>query len=137
MNVAVAIDPAEAAVTGVDATMLRAEIDAILAEGKSDQAALLRNLRTWLDRRQTALRQRFEADHDAEKVVYDRCRLIDALVCARAAYGHPLDRFGHVLAYGLYHIFDLAGRGRCALAQLFYLVGDYAKPPPLRARLRR
>ena len=44
MNVAVAIDPAEAAVTGVDATMLRAEIDAILAEGKSDQAALLRLL---------------------------------------------------------------------------------------------
>ncbi|HEX5079455.1 MAG TPA: [protein-PII] uridylyltransferase, partial [Geminicoccaceae bacterium] len=97
MSLAVAIDPAPPAppVTGVDGAPLRAELDAILADGKAERALLLRSLRAWLDRRQTALRRRFETDHDAEAVVYDRCRLIDALVCA-------------LLDHGMTHVFPLA-----------------------------
>ena len=84
MTFAIAIDPAEDApqVAGVDGAELRAELDAILASDSLDQAAVLKQLKTWLHRHQAALSERFEADHDSEAVVYERCRLIDALLCA-------------------------------------------------------
>src|SRR5919106_4007476 len=97
MSFAISIDrPEEAlAATGVEGAKLRAELDAILARGKRDQGALLKSLRGWLDRHQAALRERFEANHDAEAVVYERCRLIDALVCA-------------LLDHAMRHVFPLA-----------------------------
>ena len=97
MSFAMAIDPAEAAplVAGIDGAKLCAELDAVLARGKRDQGALLKKLRDWLDRHQAALRARFEANHDAEAVVYERCRLIDALVCA-------------LLDHAMGHVFPLA-----------------------------
>jgi [protein-PII] uridylyltransferase len=97
MSFAIAIDPAEDAplVAGVDGVQLRAELGAMLADGKRDHGALLKDLRAWFDRHQTALRLRFETDHDAEAVVYERCRLIDALVCA-------------LLGHALTHVFPLA-----------------------------
>ena len=72
MSFAIAIDPAEDAplVAGVDGVQLRAELEAILADGKREHGALLKDLRAWLDRHQNALRARFEADHDAEAAVY-------------------------------------------------------------------
>jgi [protein-PII] uridylyltransferase len=84
MTFAVSIDRPEQApaATGAAGRGLRSELDAILAEAARDPAILLSSLRAWLDGRQAALRARFEADHDAEAVVYERCRLIDALVCA-------------------------------------------------------
>ena len=45
-----------------------------------DSAALLDVVRTWLRGHQQALEQRFLASNDGEAVVYDRCRLIDALI---------------------------------------------------------
>jgi [protein-PII] uridylyltransferase len=84
MSFAVSIDrPAQAlAATGASGSGLRSELDAIRAEAERDQATLLGNLRAWLDGHQAALRARFETDHDAEAVVYERCGLIDALICA-------------------------------------------------------
>jgi len=57
-------------------------------------------------------------------------------VGALTAHGHALDCFCNVLAHGLDHLFDLAGRSRRALAQLFDLIGDYAEASPLSAGLR-
>ncbi len=90
MSFAISIDPTADAplVAGVDGVQLDAELAAILADGKGDPAALLKRLRAWLDHHQAALRERFEADHDAEAVVYERCRLIDALVCAILTYAN-------------------------------------------------
>lgn len=45
-----------------------------------DGAALLNAIRVWLERHQRALEQRFVASNDGEAAVYDRCRLIDALI---------------------------------------------------------
>ncbi len=45
-----------------------------------DSAALLETLKTWLQGHQQALKLRFLATNDGEAVVYDRCRLIDALI---------------------------------------------------------
>src|SRR5919106_163241 len=97
MSFAISIDrPEEAlAATGVSGSGLRSELDAIRVEAGRDQATLLGNLRAWLDGHQAALRARFEADHDAEAVVYERCRLIDALVCA-------------LLDHAMRHVFPLA-----------------------------
>jgi [protein-PII] uridylyltransferase len=75
-------------VAGVDGARLNAELAAILTDGKRDPGPLLKSLRGWLDRHQAALRERFEADHDAEAVVYERCRLIDALVCGLLTYAN-------------------------------------------------
>jgi [protein-PII] uridylyltransferase len=59
----------------------RAEIDALLAaKDVADPAVLLRRLRQWLEVHQGALQQRFDADNDAEAVVYGRSQLVDALV---------------------------------------------------------
>ncbi len=68
---------------------LAQEIDGLLSavEG-ADQAVLLPRLKEWLDRHQAALRQRFEADNDAEAVVYGRCRLIDALLRGLLDFAH-------------------------------------------------
>ena len=45
-----------------------------------DGAALLKALRIWLEEHQQALEQRFLLSNNGEAVVYDRCRLIDALI---------------------------------------------------------
>ncbi|MGI9510574.1 MAG: nucleotidyltransferase domain-containing protein, partial [Geminicoccaceae bacterium] len=52
----------------------------LLAIDPRDQGALLETVRTWLQGHQQALEQRFLATNDGEAVVYDRCRLIDALI---------------------------------------------------------
>ncbi|HEX3208417.1 MAG TPA: [protein-PII] uridylyltransferase, partial [Geminicoccaceae bacterium] len=68
---------------------LAREIEALLAavEGH-DQAMLLPQLKEWLARHQTHLRRRFEADNDAEAVVYGRSRLIDALLRGLLGFAH-------------------------------------------------
>lgn len=45
-----------------------------------DSGALLDTLKDWLHGHQQALKQRFLTSNDGEAVVYDRCRLIDALI---------------------------------------------------------
>ena len=45
-----------------------------------DNAVLLGTVRQWLRGHQEALEQRFLTSNDGEAVVYDRCRLIDALI---------------------------------------------------------
>ena len=45
-----------------------------------ESAALLETLRSWLQCHQQALEQRFLASRNGESVIYDRCRLIDALI---------------------------------------------------------
>ena len=54
MSFAIAIDPAEDAplVAGVDGARLRAELEALLADGKREHGALLKHLRAWLARHQ-------------------------------------------------------------------------------------
>jgi [protein-PII] uridylyltransferase len=65
------------------------EIDAVLAAvGGVDPAALLPRFKDWLAGHQARLRRQFEADNDAEAVVYGRCRLIDALLGGLLDFAH-------------------------------------------------
>ncbi|MEZ5935509.1 MAG: [protein-PII] uridylyltransferase [Alphaproteobacteria bacterium] len=58
---------------------LRARLEGV---DPQDSGALLETLKAWLQEHQQALKQRFLATNDGEAVVYDRCRLIDALITA-------------------------------------------------------
>ncbi len=84
MTFAVQIDqPVEPAplASAAGSVELAGEIDALLAAvAGADPAVLLPELKDWLSGHQARLRERFEADNDAEAVVYGRCRVIDALL---------------------------------------------------------
>ena len=56
---------------------LEASLDMI---DPKDGGALLKAARIWLEGHQQALQRRFLLSNDGEAVVYDRCRLIDALI---------------------------------------------------------
>ena len=62
---------------------LEATLDAIDLQ---DTATLLDMLKTWLQDHQDDLERRFLASNDGEAVMYDRCRLIDALIVGLLDY---------------------------------------------------
>lgn len=65
----------------VDSATFRPSLEAVLAGiDVADDSMLLATLKDWLGGHQTALQRQFEATNDAEATVYDRCRLIDALI---------------------------------------------------------
>ena len=121
MTLAVQIDlpgepePAVAAPAPAD---LAREIDALLSavEG-ADQAVLLPRLKQWLDRHQTRLRQQFEADNDAEAVVFGRGRLIDALLRGLLGFAHArVFRMANPTAGERLAVVAVGGYGRGELA---------------------
>lgn len=65
----------------VEPTTFRPSLDDTLngIDG-ADNAALLAALKGWIGSHQAALERQFHATNDAETTVYDRCRLIDALI---------------------------------------------------------
>lgn len=65
----------------VDKATFRPSLEAALAGiDATDSGLLLAALKEWLNGHQDALKRQFQATNDAEAMVYDRCRLIDALV---------------------------------------------------------
>ncbi|MGI9436404.1 MAG: nucleotidyltransferase domain-containing protein, partial [Geminicoccaceae bacterium] len=65
----------------VDVDDFRPTLEAALAAiDPTDKPVLLTALKGWLDHHQSAIEQRFQATNDAVATVYDRCRLIDALI---------------------------------------------------------
>ncbi len=65
----------------VEPAAFRPSLERALADiDVADSGALLVVLKDWLRRHQGALERRFVATNDAETTVYDRCRLIDALI---------------------------------------------------------
>ncbi|MDH3660923.1 MAG: [protein-PII] uridylyltransferase [Alphaproteobacteria bacterium] len=82
-----------------------------------DSGALLEASRTWLNGHQQALEQRFLASGNGEAVIYDRCRLIDALItgllglATKRLYRLPNPTEGERLA-----LLAVGGYGRAELA---------------------
>ena len=59
----------------------REELQALLTtEGGIEPGSLVGRIRPWLAARQSEIQARFEADNDAEVVVYGASQLIDAVV---------------------------------------------------------
>jgi len=66
---------------GLDAQILRGELDALCAAASADdQARLLGELKGWLRRQEDALRRAFEAESRPEIVIYGRALLLDVLI---------------------------------------------------------
>ena len=82
MNSTVTIaDLASPQETAVDSATFRPSLEETLTGiDAADGGALLARLKAWLQDHQNALQQQFEATNAAEKTVFDRCRLIDALI---------------------------------------------------------
>ncbi len=73
----------------LEAAGLAREVEDLLAAiGGNDPATLLSELKGWLGGHQARLREQFEADNDAEAVVYGRCRLVDALLRSLLDFAH-------------------------------------------------
>jgi [protein-PII] uridylyltransferase len=102
----------------LEAADLAVEIEALLAASEvSDQAVLLTRLKDWLERHQTSLRRQFEADNDAEAVVFGRCRVIDALLCGLLDLAHRrVFRMANPTAGERLAVAAVGGYGRAELA---------------------
>jgi [protein-PII] uridylyltransferase len=121
MTFAVRIDQPgepEPGVVALEPADLAREVDALLAAvGGTDPAALLPKLKDWLGGHQARLRQQFEADNDAEAVVYGRCRLIDALLRGLLDFAHArVFRMANPTAGERLAIAAVGGYGRGELA---------------------
>ncbi len=105
-------------VAAVDPAKFRSSLDQALAGNEvTDGGALLTALKGWLGDHQQALERQFTATNDAEATVYDRCRLIDALIlglldlAADKLYPLPNPTEGERLA-----LLAVGGYGRAELA---------------------
>jgi [protein-PII] uridylyltransferase len=110
-------DPSPPPVTVDPATFRPSLEEALAAIDVTDGGALLATLKGWLSSRQEALKQQFYATNDAEATVYDRCRLIDALLlclsnlAADKLFPRPNPTDGERLA-----LLAVGGYGRAELA---------------------
>jgi [protein-PII] uridylyltransferase len=106
------------AATRLEAADLAVEVETLLAADEvSDQAVLLSRLKDWLERHQTSLRRQFEADNDAEAVVFGRCRVIDALICGLLDLAHRrVFRMANPTAGERLAVAAVGGYGRAELA---------------------
>ncbi len=121
MTFAVQIDqPGEPAprTAALEPAELARELDAWLAAvGGTDPAALLPALKGWLSGHQARLQRQFEADNDAEAVVFGRCRLIDALLRGLLDFAHArVFRMANPTAGERLAIAAVGGYGRGELA---------------------